>query len=98
MTDRKSVQDFIQLWTSTIKGPLPTREQFSLWMALHSDDVVFHGIATTAKKFIQENGRMDLSYLTKYASRVMINKSPVMVPCCEKQRVYELRKKLYTKT
>jgi len=95
MSERKSLQEFINHWVALINGPVPSREQFSLWLALHSDETVFYGITATAKKFLQERGNMSLTYLTKYASKVMSNRTPATIPDREKQYVTHLRKTLY---
>jgi hypothetical protein len=95
MSERKSLPEFIGLWVSLINGPVPSREQFSLWTVLHADDVVLYGITATAKKFMMEHGKMGAEYLTRYASKVMSNRAPSQIPKGGKQYAAYLRKTLY---
>jgi hypothetical protein len=47
-------------------------EQFGLWAATHTDDVIRHGILRTARKNIELKGAMTQEHRVKFASKVMI--------------------------
>ena len=60
-----------QLWAQTI-GPPPMPEQFGLWSALHTEEVIRQAILRTARKNIDLDGTMSPEYKVRFASRVMI--------------------------
>lgn len=63
--------ELINLWTTTLGTP-PMQEQFGLWSALHTSDVVRQGILRTARKNIELKGTMTPEHKVKFASKVML--------------------------
>ena len=63
-----------ELWRSTLGCP-PMLEQFGLWAALHTEDVIKKGILRTARKNIELGGAMSQEYRVRFASRVMLVQS-----------------------
>jgi hypothetical protein len=59
------------LWT-TMLGTPPADEQFSLWAALHTTEVVRQGILKTAAKDLSLKKTMSLDYKIRFASKVML--------------------------
>jgi len=53
------------------KAARPGIEQFRLWSTLHRTNVavMFDAVDITARKFAATGGKMDLDYLTRYASK-----------------------------
>jgi hypothetical protein len=45
--------------------------QAKIWAALHTPEVIDSAIAQTAVKYTKLSGRMDLTYMVKFASAVM---------------------------
>jgi hypothetical protein len=62
--------DLIELWKRTIGDP-PTPQQFELWLALHTPEVVRKGIIKSATKNLNLGGQMSLDRLVRFASSVM---------------------------
>lgn len=63
-----------ELWRSTLGCP-PMLEQFGLWAALHTEDVIKKAILRTARKNIELGGTMSQEYRVRFASRVMLVQS-----------------------
>jgi hypothetical protein len=62
------------LWT-TMLGTPPADEQFSLWAALHTPEVVRQGILKTAAKDLSLGKTMTLDYKIRFASKVMLTQT-----------------------
>lgn len=62
------------LWT-TMLGTPPADEQFTVWAALHSPDVVRQGILKTAAKDLSLGKTMTLDYKIRFASKVMLTQT-----------------------
>ncbi len=58
------------LWESTL-GEAPAREQFAIWAALHSPDVIRQAILKAAMRNQTMNGGMTQDHRLRYASKVM---------------------------
>lgn len=63
-----------QLWEQTLGAP-PMPEQFGLWSALHTEEVVRQSILRTARKNIELNGTMTQEHKVKFASKVMLTQT-----------------------
>jgi hypothetical protein len=63
-----------ELWRSTLGEP-PMLEQFGVWAAMHTEDVVRLAILRTARKNISLNGTMSLEYKMRFASKVALVQS-----------------------
>lgn len=59
------------LW-ATMLGTPPADEQFAVWTALHTPEVVRQGILKTAAKDLSLGKTMTLDYKTRFASKVML--------------------------
>ncbi len=53
-------------------GIPPADEQFTVWAALHTPEVVRHGILRTAAKDLSLGKTMTLDYKIRFASKVML--------------------------
>jgi hypothetical protein len=60
-----------ELWT-TLLGTLPADEQFRVWAALHTPEVVRQGIVRTAAKDLSLGKTMSLDFKIRFASKVML--------------------------
>lgn len=60
-----------QLW-SHVLGDLPSDQQFDLWAALHSVDIVRQGILKTAQKNLSTGGTMSTDHKIRFASKCML--------------------------
>ena len=69
-----SNQELSQLWDKTLGTP-PMVEQFGLWTALHTEEVVRLGILRTARKSIELDGTMTQEHKVRFASKVMITQT-----------------------
>lgn len=63
--------ELIDLWQQTM-GDSPTPEQFAIWTASHSPDVMRRAILKTATKNQTLAGQMTQDHRIRFASRVMI--------------------------
>lgn len=68
------MQELIELWTSLLGTP-PAEEQFTVWLALHTREVIRLAIAKTAAKNLSVGKTMDSDYTIRFASKVMLNQS-----------------------
>jgi hypothetical protein len=59
------------LWTSVLGNP-PVDEQFNLWLALHTVEVIRQAIIKTAAKNLSQGKTMDGDYKVRFASKVML--------------------------
>src|ERR1700730_8326438 len=66
--------ELIDLWTRTIGNP-PSVQQFEIWMATHTPDVIKIGIIKTATKNAMMGGLMSVEHRVKFASKVMLMKT-----------------------
>lgn len=70
MTQSIDLAKFKSLWESTL-GEAPTKEQFSIWEELHTEEIIRRAILKTAMKNQSLKGAMDSDHRLRYASRVM---------------------------
>ncbi|MGA8313391.1 MAG: hypothetical protein WB755_25435 [Terriglobales bacterium] len=68
------MRELINLWTKTLGTP-PADEQFTVWAALHSPEIVRKAILTTAAKDLSLGKTMTLDYKIRFASKVMLVQS-----------------------
>ncbi len=68
------MRQLVQLW-KTMLGTPPADEQFAVWAALHTPEVVRKAILTTAAKDLSLGKTMTLDYKTRFASKVMLVQS-----------------------
>lgn len=59
-----------ELWAKFLGTP-PSDSQFDLWLALHSENTVRHGILKTAEKNMAMRGTMTADHKLRFASKVM---------------------------
>jgi hypothetical protein len=59
------------LWAMMLGAP-PADEQFTVWAALHTPEVVRQGILKTAAKDLSLGKTMSLDYKIRFASKVML--------------------------
>jgi len=62
------------LWMTMLGAP-PSDEQFSLWAALHTPQIVRQGILKTAAKDLSLGKTMTLDYKIRFASKVMLTQT-----------------------
>ena len=62
------------LWGQLL-GEIPSDQQFDLWFALHSPEVVRRGILKTAQKNLSAGGTMCADHKIRFASKCMITAS-----------------------
>lgn len=65
------MRELIELW-ATMLGTPPSEEQFTVWLALHSPEIVRQGIIRTAAKNLSLGKTMDSDYRIRFASKVML--------------------------
>lgn len=65
------MRELVELWTTMLDTP-PVDEQFTVWAALHTPEVVRRAILTTAAKDLSLGKRMSLDYKIRFASKVML--------------------------
>jgi len=65
------MRQLIELWTALLGTP-PADEQFTVWAALHTPEVVRQGILKTAAKDLSLGKTMTLDYKIRFASKVML--------------------------
>jgi len=70
--DELNLTQLIQLWKSTMGNP-PSPEQFAIWGALHSPEVIRKAIVKTAVRSQTMNGRMEQDHRLRFASKVMMS-------------------------
>lgn len=63
--------DLTMLWENTLGEP-PTKEQFAIWEALYTPEVIKRAILKTAMKNQSLKGQMTLEHRQRFASRVMM--------------------------
>lgn len=68
------MRELIGLWT-TMLGTPPSEEQFTVWCALHTPEIVRQGILRTAAKDLSLGKKMTLDYKVRFASKVMLVQS-----------------------
>lgn len=61
----------VELW-KTMLGTPPGDEQFTVWAALHTPEVVRKAILTTAAKDLSLGKTMTFDYKIRFASKVML--------------------------
>lgn len=59
-----------QLWSQFLGTP-PSGSQVDLWLALHRENTVRHGILKTAEKNMAMGGAMTADHKLRFASKVM---------------------------
>jgi hypothetical protein len=68
------MRQLIELWTALL-GTSPADEQFTVWAALHTPEVVRQGILKTAAKDLSLGKTMTLDYKIRFASKVMLTQT-----------------------
>jgi hypothetical protein len=68
------MQELIKLWQSLLGAP-PAEEQFTVWLALHTVEVIRLAIVKTAAKNLSVGKTMDTDYKIRFASKVMLNQT-----------------------
>jgi hypothetical protein len=63
-----------QLWKQLLGEP-PTDDQFTLWTALHTPEVVKQAILKTAAKNLSLGKTMSSDYKIRFASKVMLTQT-----------------------
>ena|SRR2546425_5307362 len=59
-----------ELWKTLLPGaPIPSQQQFDLWLDLHTPESLVKAIKGTARKRNSLNGQMSLEYLVRYCSK-----------------------------
>jgi hypothetical protein len=65
------MRELKELWEKMLGTP-PAKEQFTLWSALHTEEVVRLAILKTAAKDLSLGKKMDFDYKIRFASKVML--------------------------
>lgn len=68
------MRELRNLWM-TVLGTPPADEQFTVWTALHTPEVVRQAILKTAAKNLSLGRTMSLDYKIRFASKVMLVQS-----------------------
>jgi hypothetical protein len=68
------MHQLIELWTTMLGTPLAD-EQFTLWSALHAEEIVRLAILKTAAKDLSLGKTMSPDYKIRFASKVMITQT-----------------------
>jgi hypothetical protein len=68
------MRELIKLW-ATMLGTPPSEEQFTVWSALHTPEIVRQGILRTAAKDLSLGKTMTPDYKVRFASKVMLVQS-----------------------
>jgi hypothetical protein len=68
------VNELKTLW-SRLLGETPSDQQFDLWAALHSPEVVRRGILKTTQKNLSVGGTMTADHKVRFAAKCMITAS-----------------------
>jgi hypothetical protein len=68
------MRQLIELWRGLL-GTAPADEQFTVWVALHSPEVVRQAILKTAAKDLSLGRAMSLDYKVRFASKVMLTQT-----------------------
>jgi len=63
--------ELASLWADVVPVPVPTPQQFQLWLRMHSPRVVREALLETAKKVISTPGEWELDRAVRFASGVM---------------------------
>lgn len=64
--------DAKKMWQALFpKVPAPTDEQWALWLIRHHSSTVKEGLCALATKYQRLEGKMDDTYMLKFASAVM---------------------------
>ena len=69
-----TITDLISLWQRVLGIP-PSKEQFEIWVELHSLETIKHGILKTAVKNQNRGGTMSHDHRERFASKVMSTKT-----------------------
>ena len=64
------ITELQQLWERTL-GDVPKVEQFHVWEAMHTPEVIRRGILRTAQKHLEANGVMPFADRVRLASAIM---------------------------
>jgi hypothetical protein len=62
------------LW-GRLLGTIPNDQQFDLWAALHTPEIIRQGILKTAQKNLSVGGTMSTDHRIRFAAKVMITAS-----------------------
>ena len=65
------MRELIELWKELLGEP-PIGEQFKVWTALYTPEIVKQAILRTAAKNLSLGNTMSPEYKTRFASKVMI--------------------------
>ena len=68
------MRQLIQLWEKMLGKP-PEEEQFTVWSALHTEEVVRLAIMKTAAKDLSLGKTMSPDYKIRFASKVMLTQT-----------------------
>ena len=68
------MRQLINLWT-TMLGKRPEDEQFTVWSALHTEEVIRLAIMKTAAKDLSLGKTMSPDYKVRFASKVMLTQT-----------------------
>lgn len=68
------MRELIALW-ERILGTSPVDEQFEIWLAMHTPEVVRLGIVKTAAKNMSLGQTMDSDHKIRFASKVMLTQT-----------------------
>jgi hypothetical protein len=68
------MRELIELWTKML-GTSPADEQFTVWAAMHTPEVVQQAILKTAAKDLSLGKTMTLDYKIRFASKVMLTQT-----------------------
>jgi hypothetical protein len=75
MTTSINITDLKSLWAKVLGQPVPSEQQFLIWMESHPSDVVRYGILRTATKNQTLGGTMSDDHRIRFASKVMLTLS-----------------------
>jgi hypothetical protein len=60
------------LWGKVL-GEIPSDQQFEMWYALHTFEVIRRGILKTAQKNLSTGSSMSADHKVRFAAKVMLN-------------------------
>lgn len=63
------------LWKSMITAFCPSKEQFSLWLNLHTIETLRHSVVETGKKYMRTGCTMNEEYAIRYCSSAANNRT-----------------------
>jgi hypothetical protein len=75
MTTSINITDLKSLWAKVLGQPVPSEQQFIIWMESHPSDVVRYGILRAATKNQMMGGSMSQDHKIRFASKVMLTLS-----------------------